>query len=119
MRRFVFTVIAAILLLVLAGCSGEYHPKQLEVYADNGEAPAYLDDLQLPEVRPGQADFYEELREHGSLITAAFDFDEFSVWFAITPGYVYSQHLGVYEWNILHPTRPTIAAVVRNEGDRY
>jgi len=113
MCRFILGCLIAI--TILAGCSSEYPQADL----DDNEDAGYTSGQQTTEIPPDQLEFTSELRERGSLITAAFDFEEFSVWFTVTPGYVHMDLVGAYVWHILHPARPTTAAVVRNVNELY
>jgi len=118
MRKLILVALAV--TLVLAGCTAEYQPEQLETYSDNTylgdyEIVAYPNALQPP-AQTTQSDFYEELQERGSLIVAMFDFDEFSVWLAGTPQFGFNSVADAY---LLHVLRPMTAAVVRNIDGRY
>ena len=114
MRRFIHVALAA--MLILAGCSVEYQPEEFGTYSGDYEAVADPDGPQPSETLPDQPDFYEELRERGSLIVAAFDFDEFSVWLAGTPQYSFNSISNAY---LLHALRPMTVAVVRNIDGQY
>ena len=110
MRRLICAMLAATLLLT--ACSADTPPEESQ-----GALEEYIEEYTIEESEPPpeQPDFSQELRERGSLITAAFDFEEFSVWFAVTPGWLEDARV----WHIAHPSRPTIAAVVRNVDGRY
>ena len=114
MRRLICAMLAATLLLT--ACSADTPLEESQ-----GALEEYIQEYTIEESEspPEQLDFYQELRERGSLITAAFDFEEFSVWFAVTPGFIHMGLVDAYVWHILHPSRPNIAAIVRNVDGRY
>ena len=114
MRRLICAMLA--IALLLAACSVDTQPEPLEEPQDV-PVESIPEEAEPP---PELPDFYRELRERGSLITAAFDFEDFSVWFTVAPGDIFYNALLTPAWRFfLSAYRPLTAAVVRNLDCRY
>ena len=122
MRRLICFVLAAAFILV--ACSGENLPQLPETYLNGSEDAAYLPEPEMPPALPPEPDFYDEIWDRGARIVASFDFDEFSIWFAITPEHSFWQMADgdIYVWDFANGANrgiPLTVAVVRNSEGRY
>jgi len=142
-KAIIFTLILLAALLMLSGCSSENSPEQTsnnnewalydetdarniqivsDAYhvneSDSEQTGAHSLDNETS-IAPDFEGFSYELRQRGSLVTAAFDFDEFSVWFTVTPGLIHFGLWDTYALHILHPAKPTTAAIVHNVDGQY
>ena len=119
MRRFICVILAA--AFMLAACAGENLPQPPEAYPNGDEDTGYIRDVEMP---PREPDFYDEIRDRGARIVASFDFEGFSVWFAITPEHRFLQMADgdFYRWDFANGANrgiPLTVAVVRNSAGRY
>jgi hypothetical protein len=118
MRRLICTTLA--ILLIFAGCAPEIEPTPAP-----SPAPVLSEQPALPpeETPPESPDFYEVLYDRNARVVASFDFEEFSVWFAITPVFdtVETSDGVVNRWDfangpIIQGTPMTIAVVKESAG---
>jgi len=116
MRRLICAILAA--LFVFTGCSNENLPEPSQTNFGDNENTESSSEPALPQY-PDESDFYDELYNRNARIVASFDFDEFSVWFAITP---IQESYHQYRWDFASGGNrgiPLTVAVVRNSEGRY